>query len=94
MEDETGLRSIKFDMAINLGQVLTLVSMLFTVIAAYFAIKGTINDHEGRIVRLEQSFVRSAVDSERTTTQLNNISTVVAIIRDRQERDIKDRQHQ
>lgn len=77
---------VKFDSTINLGHIITGATTLFTIIAAYFILKGDIRDHESRIVRAEQYINQQATVNQNTTMSLNEIKTGVAVIRDRLER--------
>lgn len=77
---------VKFDNTVNLGQILTALSMIASLVAAYFLIKSDIRNHEDRIVRVEQSInVQNHINVE-TTKSLGEIKTGVAVIQDRMER--------
>lgn len=77
---------VKFDATVNLGQVITAISMIFSVVAAYFVLKSDIRDHEGRIVRVENTIEQQQVTNKTTNDSLNKIEVGVAVIRDRLER--------
>lgn len=77
---------IKFDNTVNLGQVLTALSMIASLVAAYFLIKSDIRNHEDRIVRVERSVSQQDALNVETTKSLGEIKTGVAVIQDRLER--------
>lgn len=66
---------LQFDKTINLGHVLTIITLIAAFTGAYTAYQVTITNHEDRITRLEN--------------QTNNIWSIkqdVAVIKDRIER--------
>lgn len=77
---------VKFDNTVNLGQILTALSMMLSLVAAYFLIKSDIRNHEDRIVRVEQSVNSQNEINVETTKSLGEIKTGVAVIQDRLER--------
>ena len=77
---------VRFDNTVNLGQVLTALSMIASLVAAYFLIKSDIRNHEDRIVRVEQSVNAQNQINVETTKSLGEIKTGVAVIQDRLER--------
>lgn len=77
---------VRFDNTVNLGQILTALSMIASLVAAYFLIKSDIRNHEDRIVRVEQSVNSQNQINVETTKSLGEIKTGVAVIQDRLER--------
>lgn len=77
---------VKFDNTVNLGQIITAVSMVLSLVAAYFLIKSDIRNHEDRIVRVEQSVGEQNRINVETSNRLGEIKTGVAVIQDRLER--------
>ena len=76
----------KFDATISLGHILTAVSMIFTVVAAYFVLDSRVKLQEDRIIRVEQDLNAQKVLNVKTTDVLSEIKTGVAVIQDRLER--------
>ena len=77
---------LRFDNTVNLGQIITALSMVLSLVAAYFLIKSDIRNHEDRIVRVEQSVSEQNKINVETTKGLGEIKTGVAVIQDRLER--------
>jgi hypothetical protein len=77
---------IRFDNTVNLGQVLTALSMIASLVAAYFLIKSDIRNHEDRIVRVEQFVTGQNAANVENSKSLADIKTGVAVIQDRLER--------
>lgn len=80
--EESGMH---IDKTINLGQIITLVTLLFGIAAAYFNVRYDIELvkrlHEDRITRLEASNKASQGQTERMVDALNSIRTDIAIMR-------------
>lgn len=91
-EDHVAGSGLRFDLSVNLGQVLTATAMILSVVAAYFAIRSDIRDHEGRIARVEQSVINQDVLNQKAGDSLGSIKTDIAVIRDRLERASSERQ--
>lgn len=85
-EDNTSSKGLRFDLSINLGQVLTAVSMILSVMTAYFAIRSDLRDHESRIAGVEQSVLNQEQFNSKAIDTLGSIKTDIAVIRDRLER--------
>lgn len=80
---------VRFDNTVNLGQILTALSMVLSFVAAYFLIKSDIRNHEDRIVRVELFANEQNKINVETTKGLGEIKTGVAVIQDRLERQAK-----
>lgn len=83
---DTEVPKVRFDSTINLGQVITAISMVLSVIAAYYALKSDIQDHETRITRTEKDLARQFDALDKTVDSLSSIKQDIAVIRDRFER--------
>ncbi len=77
---------MRFDRTVNLGQILTLVAMIFAGIAAWFNMKADMRLQEERIERLEKGYANQWEQIRATTDALSSIRTDIAVIRDRMER--------
>jgi hypothetical protein len=76
-------RRVKFDGTINLGHVLTVITLLGGGAAIYTTINSAITQHEFRLDALERADAVRIETSRRIIDRLNDIATDLATIKGR-----------
>lgn len=75
-------RQIRFDWSINFGHITVLGGVILSAFSLYMAALGRINEHELRIVWLEQAAVKFTVVNQ----SLFDMQRDLAVVRDRLDR--------
>jgi energy-converting hydrogenase Eha subunit H len=70
-----------FDLSINLGQIITAVTIIVAIISAYFALNSRNEIEEIRITRNEEMIQRQQDQSKRMLDTLSAIQQDIAVIR-------------
>ena len=76
--DEQGVR---LDLSINLGQILTAVAMLISVVSAYWALSTQIALNEARVANNEMAITNQQHSLSEAIKVLGDIKTDIAVIR-------------
>ena len=87
---ELGKQGVRLDLTVNLGQIITAVTMFVAVVSAYWALQSDIRLNQTRIHSNHQAVARQTSKMDQVVTALNAIKTDIAVIRYRLNGDGKD----
>lgn len=85
-----GKQGVRLDLTINLGQVITAVAMLVSLVSAYWALSTQIALNEARVSNNQMAIVGQQKDIRMAVETLQAIKTDIAVIRFRLDGDGKD----